>query len=196
MSDNNNLKICNCNICFEDQTCINGFFKKLHNNQPISKENCERSCVCKVDVCVNCVKKLNKKCPTCRTTFEAWGDLLTTQTNADYNRPEQISRIPRRDEEYWLRPALDINRVGNFKNSTKISDELADFLGKPSGTQMSPVEAVRGVMTYINIKKLLDKNKKNINPDANLAALLNLNETDELTIFNFQRYLSNHYIRT
>jgi hypothetical protein len=169
----------NCIICFEENKCfVNGFFKRVYNNKPISKENCERSCVCKVDICDNCVKKLCNKCPTCRTKFEAWGDLLTTQNDTNFHRPALNND----------RPAFGFNGPKN------ISNQLADFLGKPRGTQMSPLEAVRGIMTYINIKKLIDKNKKNINPDANLAALLNLNETDELTIFNFQRYLSNHYI--
>ncbi len=150
----------------------------VRDNKPISKSNCERSCVCKVDVCDNCVKKLCNKCPTCRTKFEAWGDSLTTQTDTDLPRSVLNSDRPAR----------------SFNSPRNISNQLADFLGKPRGTQMSPLEAVRGVMTYININKLLDKNRNNINPDTNLAALLNPNKTDELTIFNFQRYLSKHYV--
>jgi hypothetical protein len=67
------IEVRSCNICFEDQYCVNGFYKKILDNEPISQANCGRSCACKVDVCINCVKKLQNKCPTCRSKFEAWG---------------------------------------------------------------------------------------------------------------------------
>jgi hypothetical protein len=170
MSDNNNLNICNCNICFEDQTCINGFFKKIYNKLPISLKNCERSCVCKVDVCYNCVKKLENKCPLCRTKFDAW------------------TNIPSK--------ALNINtRKVGFNRPTKISDELADFIGQPRGTTMSRVFVIREINKYIRINDLQDANNaRKINADVKLATLLNLTNTDELTYFNIQRFLAPHFI--
>lgn len=67
------IEVRNCNICFEDQYCVNGFYKKILDDEPISQANCVRSCLCKVDICITCVKKLQNKCPTCRSKFEAWG---------------------------------------------------------------------------------------------------------------------------
>jgi upstream activation factor subunit UAF30 len=84
-----------------------------------------------------------------------------------------------------------------FVKPTKISDELAKFLEKPSGTEMARTDVTREINTYIRAHKLQDKdNGRKINPDAKLAALLKLNKTDELTYFNLQRYMSPHFYKT
>jgi upstream activation factor subunit UAF30 len=81
-----------------------------------------------------------------------------------------------------------------FVKPTKISDELAKFLEKPSGTEMARTDVTREINTYIRAHKLQDKdNGRKINPDAKLATLLKLKKTDELTYFNLQRYMSPHF---
>jgi chromatin remodeling complex protein RSC6 len=81
-----------------------------------------------------------------------------------------------------------------FVKPTKISDELAKFLEKPTGTEMARTDVTREINTYIRAHKLQDKdNGRKINPDAKLSALLKLKETDELTYFNLQRYMSPHF---
>jgi len=81
-----------------------------------------------------------------------------------------------------------------FVKPTKISDELAKFLEKPSGTEMARTDVTREINTYIRAHKLQDKdNGRKIIPDAKLATLLKLNKTDELTYFNLQRYMSPHF---
>jgi upstream activation factor subunit UAF30 len=84
-----------------------------------------------------------------------------------------------------------------FVKPTKISDELAKFLEKPSGTEMARTDVTREINTYIRAHKLQDKdNGRKINPDAKLAGLLKLKKTDELTYFNLQRYMSPHFHKT
>jgi upstream activation factor subunit UAF30 len=81
-----------------------------------------------------------------------------------------------------------------FVKPTKISDELAKFLEKPSGTEMARTDVTREINTYIRAHKLQDKdNGRKIIPDAKLASLLKLKKTDELTYFNLQRYMSPHF---
>lgn len=81
-----------------------------------------------------------------------------------------------------------------FVKPTKISDELANFLEKPIGTEMARTDVTREINTYIRAHKLQDKdNGRKINPDDKLAALLKLKKTDELTYFNLQRYMSPHF---
>ncbi len=83
-----------------------------------------------------------------------------------------------------------------FVKPTKISDELATFLGKEKGTEMARTEVTRDINTYIRNNKLQDKeNGRKIIPDAKLAALLKLKKTDELTYFNLQRYMSPHFAK-
>jgi chromatin remodeling complex protein RSC6 len=112
-------------------------------------------------------------------------------------------------EKKWTREVKSAQKVsskrkrkaGNrapsgFVKPTKISDELASFLGKEKGTEMARTEVTRDINKYIRTHNLQDKdNGRKINPDTKLAALLKLKKTDELTYFNLQRYMSPHFAK-
>lgn len=112
-------------------------------------------------------------------------------------------------EKKWsreLKVALKLNskrkrKSGNrapsgFVKPTKISEELADFLGKEHGTEMARTAVTRDINAYIRSNQLQDKdNGRKINPDAKLASLLKLKNTDELTYFNLQKYMSPHFYK-
>ena len=81
-----------------------------------------------------------------------------------------------------------------FVKPTRISDELAKFLEKPTGTEMARTDVTREINKYIRSNNLQDKdNGRKINPDNKLSTLLKLNKTDELTYFNLQKYMSPHF---
>ena len=83
-----------------------------------------------------------------------------------------------------------------FVKPTRISDELANFLEKPSGTEMARTDVTREINTYIRSHNLQDKeNGRKINPDTKLSSLLKLKKTDELTYFNLQKYMSPHFAK-
>jgi hypothetical protein len=83
-----------------------------------------------------------------------------------------------------------------FVKPTKISDELAKFLEKPTGTEMARTDVTREINKYIRLHNLQDKeNGRKINPDAKLQVLLKLKKEDELTYFNLQRYMSPHFAK-
>lgn len=83
-----------------------------------------------------------------------------------------------------------------FVKPTLISDELAKFLDKPTGSEMARTEVTRDINKYIRTNNLQDKeNGRKINPDKKLAALLKLKATDELTYFNLQRFMSPHFAK-
>jgi upstream activation factor subunit UAF30 len=81
-----------------------------------------------------------------------------------------------------------------FVKPTLVSDELASFLGKPSGSEMARTEVTREINKYIRAKNLQDpQNGRHIIPDAALTKLLSLTKEDELTYFNLQKYMSPHF---
>ena len=83
-----------------------------------------------------------------------------------------------------------------FVKPTLISNELADFLGKPKGTEMARTEVTREINTYIRNHKLQDKdNSRKIIPDTKLNKLLKIKKGEELTYFNLQKYMSPHFAK-
>lgn len=83
-----------------------------------------------------------------------------------------------------------------FVKPTRISDELAKFLGKAAGVEMARTAVSKEINAYIREKGLQDaSNGRKINPDASLTKLLNLQKEDELTYFNLQRYMKHHFIK-
>ena len=98
--------------------------------------------------------------------------------------PHSRQRQPLREYSY---------RGPVFLIPTKISDELADFLGKEKGTMMARSDVTREINKYIRINDLQDKeNKRYINPDDKLSNLFKLTDNEQLTYFNIQKYIGQH----
>lgn len=83
-----------------------------------------------------------------------------------------------------------------FVKPTRISDELAQFLGKTIGTEMARTDVSKEINAYIRSNNLQDKaNGRKINADSKLSTLLKLGKEDELTYFNLQRFMKHHFIK-
>jgi len=83
-----------------------------------------------------------------------------------------------------------------FVKPTRISDELAAFLGKTVGTEMARTSVSKEINNYIRANKLQDAdNGRKINPDEKLSKLLKITKEDELTYFNLQRFMKHHFIK-
>ena len=130
--------------------------------------------------------------------------------NAISNMVSALKTEYRNLEKTWTKELKAAQKMGSkrkrkagnrqpsgFVKPTKISDELAKFLGIASGSEMARTDVTRGINTYIRAQNLQDKdNGRKINPDAKLAALLNLKKNDELTYVNLQRYMSPHFAKS
>ena len=83
-----------------------------------------------------------------------------------------------------------------FVKPTRISDELAQFLGKEIGTEMARTAVSKEINLYIRSNSLQDKdNGRKINPDNKLSVLLKVPKGEELTYFNLQKYMKHHFIK-
>lgn len=80
-----------------------------------------------------------------------------------------------------------------FKTPIPISDDLAAFLGQAKGSLMSRSGVTKAISAYVKEKGLNDKHA--IKADSALQKLLGVSASDELTIFNLQRYLNRHYVK-
>lgn len=87
-------------------------------------------------------------------------------------------------------------KPSGFIKPTRISDELAAFLGKTVGTEMARTEVSKEINAYIQTHSLQDKsNGRKINPDAKLTQLLKISKDDELTYFNLQKFMKHHFVK-
>jgi len=120
---------------------------------------------------------------------------------------DQRPRFLTYDEHEYIRSCGDLDGYvppppppepvySGFVKPSLISDELAIFLGKPVGTEMARTEVSKEINTYIIENRLQDvQNGRKINPDEKFRKLLRINEGDELTYFNLQRYMKHHFIK-
>lgn len=80
-----------------------------------------------------------------------------------------------------------------FAKPTKISNEMCDFMKIPHGTEKSRTDVTRCINGYIKTKNLNNPtNKKIIIPDSALKKLLRLNNGEEFSYFQMQKFLTPH----
>lgn len=132
-----------------------------------------------------------------KTTYTSLvSDLKTLQKDVQrYMR--EASRKQKRKRK-TATPADGVKRApSGFAKPALISDELCNFLGKPSGTEMARTEVTQHITSYIKENNLQNAaNKREISPDAKLKTLLNIEKGDVLTFFNLQKYMKVHFPKT
>jgi upstream activation factor subunit UAF30 len=136
--------------------------------------------------------------------FSDFGSKLQTLSSglstlrSDFRTLERhVAREMRAAQKISKRKRKSGNRApSGFVKPTLISKELANFLGKPVGTEWARTEVTREINAYIRTHSLQDKeNGRKINPDTKLRSLLQLKKDEELTYFNLQKYMSPHFAK-
>lgn len=90
------------------------------------------------------------------------------------------------------------NLYSGFARPTKISNQLATFLGIPEGVLISRSDVSKGITKYVKDHDLQKPENRRI-IDLNrpggqaLRTLLNVPNEAELTFFNMQRFLKDHF---
>lgn len=82
-----------------------------------------------------------------------------------------------------------------FAKPSAISNSLATFFNLPGGSELARTEVTSKINAYIKENNLQNPdNKKQILLDDKLQKLLNLTQTDNVTYFNLQTYLKQHFL--
>ena len=123
-------------------------------------------------------------------------------TNTDTNVSEKPSKIktvkpkePKEPKEKKPRKKKDDEVQSAILKGSRLSKELCEFLGKPEDIEMMRTDITKEIYKYIQDNNLQDsENKKLIHPNESLIKLFNIEETQELTYFNIQNHLNEHFI--
>ena len=117
---------------------------------------------------------------------------LVVDVRKDYSRlSKEITKKGRKKNDN-----SDKKKLSGALGPIFLDDELCEFLGKPTGTKMNAPEVIKALNVYIVDNKLQeDNNKTIISPDDKLSSLLKIDDGEQLTYFNIQKYLSKHYIK-
>jgi chromatin remodeling complex protein RSC6 len=96
------------------------------------------------------------------------------------------------------RKAWEARRANNaFLKLRPISDELSTFMGLPPKSQRSQTDVTKFISNYVKTHNCFDPNfKRRIIPDAKLAKLLRVKDSQEVTYLNLQSFLKVHFIKT
>lgn len=135
------------------------------------------------------------------TEFGAKLQQLTTMISTLKSEYKTLEKIMARELKNAHKSSSRKRKSGNrqpsgFVKPTRISDELAQFLGKTVGTEMARTAVSKEINAYILANNLQDaKNGRIIHADKKLTELLKLKAGDELTYFNLQKYMKHHFIK-
>lgn len=131
------------------------------------------------------------------TTLQTLNTQLTTLRTEFKTLTKTVSRELKSASKTTKRKRTGGNKQpSGFVKPTRITDELAVFLGRDKGSEMARTEVTKEINQYIREHSLQDKeNGRHINPDKKLAKLLNYKGDETLTYFNLQKYLSPHFVK-
>jgi upstream activation factor subunit UAF30 len=127
---------------------------------------------------------------------------IKTQINSLQQKLKQLEKSVKKQTKGLKKEVAKNKNKGNRKPSgfakpSKVTKELCDFMKKDEGTEIARTEVTRALVSYIKENKLENEsNSKIIRPDEKLKFLLGIEEGEELTYFNIQKYMNKHFVKT
>ena len=87
-------------------------------------------------------------------------------------------------------------KPSGFAKPCKVTKELCKFMNKEEGTEIARTDVTKALVSYIKENNLENmSNGKIITPDEALKRLLGLEDGEELTYFNIQKYMNKHFVK-
>ena len=103
-------------------------------------------------------------------------------------------KIKNMEKEVKKNKSKGNRKPSGFAVPTKITNELCDFMKLDHGTAVARTEVTQYIINYIKKNELQWKeNRKIIKPDKALTSLLSVEDKDEVTYFNLQKYMNRHF---
>lgn len=136
--------------------------------------------------------------------FEELGTQLTqmkTQINVIQQTIRTLEKSVRKQMKSLKKEVIKSKNKGNrqpsgFAKPSKVTKELCEFMNRAEGSEIARTEVTRALVAYIKENKLENtSNSKIISPDDKLKVLLGLNDDQELTYFNIQKYMNRHFVK-
>jgi chromatin remodeling complex protein RSC6 len=127
--------------------------------------------------------------------------VVKTQISTLQQTLKQLEKTMKKQMKVLQKQTVKNKNKGNrqpsgFAKPCKVTKELCDFLNKNDGTEMARTEVTKALVSYIKTNKLENQtNSKIITPDDKLLILLGIEDGQELTYFNIQKYMNKHFVK-
>ena len=128
-------------------------------------------------------------------------NLMKTQISGIQHNIKHLEKNVKKQMKGLKKEVIKTKNKGNrqpsgFAKPSKVTKELCEFMNKAEGSEIARTEVTRALVSYIKENKLENKtNSKIISPDDKLKDLLGLDDSQELTYFNIQKYMNKHFVK-
>lgn len=119
--------------------------------------------------------------------LQAYGKVLDKEFNGV---SRQLMKLKKTKNKSSSRP------LSGFAVPSRLTDELYEFLKIQKGTLIARKDVTKMMNEYIVKNECRDeKDKRNIIPNEELQALFHCGSDEQITYFNLQSYMKQHYLK-
>jgi chromatin remodeling complex protein RSC6 len=152
---------------------------------------------------MNSVESENQEVDNIFTQFETLLNglqIAKTHISGLQNNVKKLEKSIKKQMKGLKKEVVKSKNKGNrqpsgFAKPRKVTKELCEFMNTSEGTEVARTEVARALIKYIKDNNLQNnENGKIIEPDNKLKGLLGIEDNQELTYFNIQKYMNKHFI--
>jgi upstream activation factor subunit UAF30 len=128
-------------------------------------------------------------------------NIVKTQITTLQQNLKHLEKCVKKQMKGFKKEVIKNKNKGNRKPSgfatpSRVTKELCTFMNKEEGTEIARTEVTKVLVSYIKQNHLENTtNSKIITPDETLKGLLGLEDGQELTYFNIQKFMNKHFVK-